>query len=672
MNDSNTYPLFDVLPDALIMIDESGRIVLANGNAERMFGYPTLGLIGIGIETLMPVGVRDRHQQHRVDYMANARVRPMGNTNQALIGQRLDGQQFPVEISLSPVSGADGPRYLASIRDISESHRVRQALMRARYDALIARIGQLALDAMDIDSLIASLPALLAERLSVEAVAIAITRRDREGYEIGASYGLDTEWLECLSGMQISSSALGKMLSTNQPLIVENISRQSPGERVLQLPEGAIGSSAVIPLLDRDRPLGALVALSREARRFDHDALHLLQSVANMIAALMQRRRTEELLAHSQRLDAIGQLTGGVAHDFNNLLTIISGNLQMLEADYGERAEAAELIDSALRSVSRGAELTAKLLAFARRQRLTPRAVDPRSLLRDLEVMLQRTLGESVQLTIDCPDALPAAHADATQLETALVNLVLNARDAMPHGGEITLPVSERWVAAKDSQPGLGAGHYVVFSVIDTGHGMSPETLARAVEPFFTTKSLGHGSGLGLSMVYGFASQSGGFLHIDSRLGYGTRVELYLPIARSEAVAATLPISSLMRGNGETVLVVEDDPGVREVAVAFLRSLGYRFHAVGSAAEALERLAKDPGISLLFSDVMLGGGMDGTELALAARKLRPGLAVLLTSGYNDATQSSADAADEGFELLRKPYRREQLAAAVWRSINPAA
>jgi CheY-like chemotaxis protein len=173
-------------------------------------------------------------------------------------------------------------------------------------------------------------------------------------------------------------------------------------------------------------------------------------------------------------------------------------------------------------------------------------------------------------------------------------------------------------------------------------------------------------------MVYGFASQSGGFLHLDSRLGYGTRVELYLPIARSEAVAAALPISSLMRGSGETVLVVEDDPGVREVAVAFLRSLGYRFHAVGSATEALERLAKDPGISLLFSDVMLGGGMDGTELALAARKQRPGLAVLLTSGYNDTTQSSADSADEGFELLRKPYRREQLAAAVWRSINRAA
>jgi PAS domain S-box-containing protein len=670
MSDSSTYPLFEILPDALIMTDGNGRIVLANGNAERMFGYPSLGLNGIGIEALMPEGVRDRHQLHRAAYMANPRIRPMGITNQALIGQRLDGQQFPVEIALSPINSDEGVRYLASIRDISESHRVRQALVRARYDALIARVGQLALESMDIDSLIESLPKLLAESLKVEAVAVAFSRRDRDGYEIGESYGQDAEWRECLSGMEVSTSALGQALSTSQPLIVENISRQNADERVFRLPGGAIGSIAVIPLLDRDRPLGALVALSREARRFDHDALHLLQSVANMVAALMQRRRTEELLAHSQRLDAIGQLTGGVAHDFNNLLTIISGCLQLLEAEYGERAEAAELISSALRSVSRGAELTSMLLAFARRQRLTPRAVDPRTLLRDIEKMLQRTLGESIQLRIDCPDAVPAAHADAAQLDTALVNLVLNARDAMPHGGEITLAASERWITANAIQPVLDTGHYVVFSVNDTGRGMTPETLERAVEPFFTTKDIGRGSGLGLSMVYGFARQSGGHLHIDSRLGYGTQAELYLPVAQSAVVAAAPAISNVMRGNGETVLVVEDERDVREIAVAFLQSLGYRIYAVGSAVEALEQLAGDHDISLLFSDVMLGSGMNGNELALAAHRLRPGLPVLMTSGYNDATMFSGGAGSDAFDLLRKPYRREQLAAAVWRCLNP--
>jgi signal transduction histidine kinase/CheY-like chemotaxis protein len=415
--------------------------------------------------------------------------------------------------------------------------------------------------------------------------------------------------------------------------------------------------------------MGALIALSKESHHFDHDALHLLQSVANMLAALMQRRRTEEQLAHSQRLDAVGQLTGGIAHDFNNLLTIISGSLQLLEAEYGAQAEAGELIGSALRSVSRGAELTSKLLAFARRQRLTPRSVDPRSLLRDIEVMLRRTLGDLIQLKVDCPDSVPTAHADATQLDTALVNLSLNARDAMPRGGEITLSANERLVTANDAPTGLNPGHYVVFSVVDTGLGMTPETLERAVEPFFTTKDIGRGSGLGLSMVYGFARQSGGHLQIESRLGYGTKVELLLPVAKVAATAATASVASMTRGDGQLVLVVEDEPEVREIAVAFLKSLGYRTHAVGSAAEALARLEQDPEIALVFSDVMLGNGMDGHELARAARKLRPRLPILMTSGYNDPAAAEKSDGDHAFELLRKPYRRELLAEAVWRSLN---
>jgi len=664
--------LFETVPDALVVVDGSGRIVAANGNAERLFGYQPQSMIGLDIEVLMPAGVRDRHRQHRNGYMASPRVRSMGGTNQALIGQRLDGQQFPVEIALSPIASNEGPRFLASVRDISESQRARQALVRARYDALIARIGQLALESADVGKVIESLPSLLAEALKVEAVAVAFLNPDRTNIEIGASFGFDADWLEPLSGAEQPNGLLWQALSHGLPTIVGNLSRASEREQVLSLPDGVAGSSAVIPLLDRDRPMGALIALSREAHRFDHDALHLLQSVANMLAALMQRRRTEEQLAHSQRLDAVGQLTGGVAHDFNNLLTIISGCLQLLEVEYGGQSAAAEeLIGSALRSVSRGAELTSKLLAFARRQRLTPRSVDPRTLLHDIEVMLRRTLGDLIQLKIECPDSIAMTHADAAQLDTALVNLSLNARDAMPRGGEITLAASERWITANDAATGLNSGHYVVFSVTDTGMGMTPDTLERAIEPFFTTKDVGRGSGLGLSMVYGFARQSGGHLQIDSRLGYGTRVELYLPVAQRAASVETPATSGMTRGDDELVLVVEDEPEVRDIAVAFLKSLGYRTEAVGSAAEALSRLAVNSEIALLFSDVMLGSGMNGHELALAARKLRPELAVLMTSGYNDPVIAAREETVSALELLRKPYRREQLAEAVSRNLKPA-
>lgn len=413
--------------------------------------------------------------------------------------------------------------------------------------------------------------------------------------------------------------------------------------------------------------MGALLAQSSEPRRFDHDAQHLLRSAANLLAAMVQRRRTEEQLAHSQRLDALGQLTGGIAHDFNNLLTIMSGSLQLLEIEFAGHPEALELVASALRSASRGAELTGKLLAFARRQRLSPRAVDAKTLLHDIELMLKGTLGEAIHLKTECGENIPAAYADATQLDTALVNLALNARDAMPRGGEIDIQASELWVSVDQASPDLAVGHYVVFRVSDTGRGMSPEILSRAAEPFFTTKSAGHGTGLGLSMAYGFVKQSGGHLRIESRLGYGTSVELLLPVAPSSSPTLPAPVPALSTGYGETVLVVEDDPEVRLVATATLRSMGYVVIAVANANEALLQLEANPTIALLFSDIMLGLGLSGTELALAARQLRPELPVLLTSGYDDAISESTE--ESSFQLLRKPYRREQLGVAIRRQIG---
>jgi PAS domain S-box-containing protein len=654
MADAPVFPeLFESVPDALIVVDGSGGIVAANGHAARLFGYAQEELIGKSVELLMPPAVRDRHRGHRAGYTARPRPRSMGDSDQALIGQRADGRQFPVEIALSPIQNEQGPRFLASVRDISDSQRARQTEVRARYDALVARLGQLALESPDGSSVLESVPALLVETLDIEAAAILLPRASGEGLEIRALHAQDPAWQHALTALAGPGIALSALVGE----------RERGGDVLVDaLPPGPQASSVVAPLLDRDRALGALVAISAKPHRFEHDAMHLLRSIANLLAALLQRRRTEDQLAHSQRLDAVGQLTGGIAHDFNNLLTVMSGNLQLLEAELEDRPESLELVGSALRSASRGAELTAKLLAFARRQRLVPRAIEPAPLLREIAELLRRTLGESIRLEVACSDSLPTAFADATQLDSALVNLALNARDAMAGGGEIILSAHERWVTAGQVDPELQPGRYVVFTVADTGSGMPPDVLARAIDPFFTTKELGRGSGLGLSMVYGFVVQSGGNLHIASRAGAGTRVDLYLPardVLESSQPAAAAPV---VRSDGQLVLVVEDEPEVRKVAESLLRSIGYRTISVADAEAALERLRAQADIRVLFSDVMLGAGMDGRQLADEALRLRPGLAVLLTSGYEESASSAAGEAAHA--LLRKPYRREQLATAI--------
>ncbi|KRD79746.1 PAS domain S-box protein [Lysobacter sp. Root983] len=653
--------LFESVPDALIIVDDEGRIVMANGNAEQLFGYPRNGMNELFVEDLMPMGARERHRLHRSDYMRNPRVRPMGSGNMTLVGQRCDGQQFSVEIALSVLIEDDGRRFLASVRDISETQRARQALSRARYDAVVATIGQLAVASEGAD-VIERLPEILADALEVPHVAVVMLRNGDPQISASTPHsGADgtSPWKHVLS------APLQSVLGSAMPLIVQ---RQDDTDTPPGWPDCA-ASGAIVPLPDRERPMGALLALSPQAGRFDHDALQLLQTVASLVASMIQRRRTEEQLAHSQRLDAIGQLTGGIAHDFNNLLTVMSGSLQLLESDYDTQPSARKVINSALRSVTRGAELTSKLLAFARRQHLTPRAIDPATLLGDLKLLLHSTLGDAIRLHTKCPSDMPAPFADISQLESALVNLTLNARDAMPVGGEITISASEQWVTANSAAPEQRPGHYAVFSVADNGGGMTPEVQTRALEPFFTTKALGHGSGLGLSMVYGFVNQSGGHLRIQSEIGRGTKVELYLPIAGMEPYAGIAQaFADDVRGS-ETVLVVEDEFDVRQIAESFLKSLGYTVIVAGSAAEALEKIAGHSEVALMFSDVMLGGGMNGVELGHAAIVFRPDLHVLLTSGYEEPSAMAAMSSSNRFELLRKPYRREQLAVAVRRTLR---
>jgi signal transduction histidine kinase len=413
--------------------------------------------------------------------------------------------------------------------------------------------------------------------------------------------------------------------------------------------------------------MGVLLALAHQKGYFRHDRQTFLQSVATILAASIQRGRSEEQLAHSQRLEALGQLTGGIAHDFNNLLTVISGNLQLLEIDLPEDPATRKSLASASRAVERGATLTRKLLTFSRRQHLLPRAVRTVQLLADLSEMLGRALGEHIAVTAECSNDVPAVYADEGELEAALINLALNARDAMPRGGRLAITARSYNVGSGGEDPRLAPGAYVVFTVSDNGEGIPAEILEHVLEPFFTTKEAGKGSGLGLSMVYGFVKQSGGHFQIKSQVGHGTRAEFFLPVAA--AVTAEEVMRAPSRRGHETVLVVEDELEVRRVAVAFLRTLGYVPCEAGDAATALAQLAKRSKVDLLFTDIVLGGEMTGFELAMKAREKHPHLPVLFTSGYEYASMGIDTTAFDNFELLRKPYRRGQLGAAIRRVLD---
>ncbi len=387
---------------------------------------------------------------------------------------------------------------------------------------------------------------------------------------------------------------------------------------------------------------------------------------------LTERKRIENRLAHSQRLEAVGQLTGGVAHDFNNLLTVIIGNLALLRRRLGEDERTARYLSGVEAAAERGAKLTASLLAFSRRSTLQVERVDVGARLRESLTLLRRALGEEIELSLDVAPGLPLANADSAQFEAAVLNLVINARDAVMDAmadreriGAVRIDVNPAVLLASDLEGNDEArpGRFVAVEIRDTGVGMNAAVRARAFEPFFTTKEVGRGTGLGLSQVFGFVRQLGGHVTLDSTPGHGTRVVLYLPVADvlEPEWAQTAPEPAPLPHDA-TVLVVEDDANIREVTAELLRDAGLRVLAAPNGPAALELLRGPQRVDLLFSDVVMPGGATGVDLARAAHELRPDLRVLLTSGYSGSALSLYGAEGE-YQLLAKPYTRAVLLGA---------
>jgi PAS domain S-box-containing protein len=391
-------------------------------------------------------------------------------------------------------------------------------------------------------------------------------------------------------------------------------------------------------------------------------------AILSAMVDISDRHRTEEQLIQAQKMEVVGQLAGGTAHDFNNLLQVIQANLELISLETAGDEKTLPFVESAMGAVRRGAKLSEQLLSFSRQQTLHPEVVEPTGLIEETVGMLRRTLGEDIEINVVSAPDCSSIRIDSHGLENAVLNLAINARTAMPEGGKLLIRTANRHLDNETPVAGrvLAAGDYVEISVTDNGCGMSPEVMAHAFEPFFTTKDVGKGSGLGLSMVYGFVLQSEGHVELESEVGRGTTVRMTFPavIAKTNFVRDRHEETALKANTAATVLVVEDDPDVRNSVVMILRKLGHDTLEAENGAVALDILGRESGIDLLFTDLVMPGGMSGIELAEEASRRHKNIKVLLTSGYPEKLLKEKGRSGVNFSLLGKPYSNAALREAI--------
>jgi PAS domain S-box-containing protein len=664
--------LFLAYPDALVVADGSGRIVLANPSAATLLGYEVDELFGLEIDVLVPDAVRARHAAYRQAFNDDPRARPMGKQTE-LVARRKDGSEVVVEIALSPLQDHDHPLVVAAIRDIGSYPRMKQALQRARYSEQLARVGRLAVDAREPQKLLDEIPLVAAEALEVDLAIVYLLQPDRLELRVAGVVG------KTIPGEAIGDrianrpdTSLGRVLAEGSSLTVTDYASERRFEVPRAYLDAGLTSALAVPLSDLGRIIGVLVVRSRRQRDFAADEIRFLESLANMLASSLQRVHSEEALNHAQRLESVGQLTGGIAHDFNNLLTVIQGNLQVLGdlPSLAGDSYGGQLLGAASRAARRGAELTSKLLAFSRRQVLQPSAVDADAMLHSLADMLRRTLDQRIRIEVASEPGM-SVMADPGQLESALLNIAINARDAMPTGGTLRFRagVCTELPDSVVAEVGPAPSGFVAIAISDTGSGMSAETRERAFEPFFTTKEVGRGTGLGLSTVYGFVKQSKGAITLDSVVDHGTTVTLYIPRPGAPAAVGGDSGTTGVVPAGLAVLLVEDDPEVRAVMRRFLDSLRSTVLEASSGEQALLALGGDDRFDVLLTDIALGAGMRGTELAAKAQERFPALAIVLMSGFPAELIEADRDSPLGWELLRKPCSREELTQAIARVVR---
>lgn len=622
-NEKRLQAVVETAVDGVILIDAGGLVLTFNPACERLFGYPADEVVGRNVKMLMPSPFRDEHDRYLANYHSTG-VRKIIGIGREVVGQRKDGTTFPMWLSVGQADHDSETIFVGIIHDLTERERQAMALQLA-----LERLRAVVETAVDGVILIDSHGVILMFNPACERLF---------GYRAEEAVGHNVKMLMPPPYTDEHDQYLANYVRTREARII-GIGREVVGRRK---------DGSTFPM---DLSVG-------EARQSGESTF------VGIIHDLTERKRTEEQLVQAQKMETVGQLSGGLAHDFNNLLTVIIGNAELLREKLKARPDLMHFCESIIGAGDRGAELTRRLLAFSRRQTLNPSVVDCNALIEDMRVLLRRTLREDIDVRTSLDPGLRFVFADPAQLESAILNLALNAQDAMPHGGVLTIAtgtvqLDDRY---QDSHPEVPPGGYVLVSVTDDGIGMSEEIRERVFEPFFTTKDIGKGSGLGLSMVYGFIKQSAGHVAVYSEPGLGTTVRLYLPVselpvpeAASGAIEPEIP-----QGSG-VILVVEDDLFVRGYAIGILESLGYRAVVATDGRDALAKLDSGLEVDLLFSDVVMPGGINGWDLAERARQLRPDLKVLLTSGYSLETLASRRALSTELVVLDKPYRKAELA-----------
>ncbi|MGD9617865.1 MAG: PAS domain S-box protein [Alphaproteobacteria bacterium] len=622
-----------VIDYAIFLLDTEGRVTTWNAGAERIKGYRPDEIIGSHFS-------RFYTEEDRAAGVPERALRTAAETGRfETEGWRVrkDGSRFRANVVIDAIRDRDGQliAFGKVTRDMTERVAARTALRESeeRFRILVQGVADYAIYMLDPEGRITNwnlggerIKGYPAEEIVGKHFSIFFTEADRARGE---------------PDREIATAAReGKF--------------EGEGWRVRK--NGTIFWAGVVVdrILDRSGELLGFAKITRD--------------MTEKKKAEEELERARAALAQAQKMEAIGQLTGGVAHDFNNLLTVITNSLDLLLNSRRDEAHRRRIIDTAQRAAERGAKLNQQLLAFSRQQPLRPEPHNINALIGGFEAVLRRACREAIEFDLDLAPVPVAATIDAQQFETALLNLVVNARDAMPQGGLLRIATRSETIdeAHARTMSEIAPGRYVKVSVSDTGDGMTPEVIGRAFEPFFTTKEVGKGSGLGLSQVYGFVVQSGGHVAIDSTPGAGTTVTLFLPATERDPAADPTHPEAQANVMKARILVVEDDPDVLDVAVESLRMLGYEVLTAPDGPSALSVLRRDPDIQILLSDIVMPHGMNGVELAREAVRLRPELRVLLASGHPMTALPGKDGGGlhDEFPFLSKPYRSAQLAEAL--------
>ncbi|HYW37869.1 MAG TPA: PAS domain S-box protein [Terriglobales bacterium] len=637
--------LLEALPDAIVVVDRDGTMVQVNSQAQQLFGYDRDELLGQKVEMLVPESSRREHHRHRETFAERPKARRMG-AGLDLYGRRRNGSEFPVEISLSPASTVNKTFVLSAIRDISDRKRVAEELRRANEE----------------------LHRRTAEQLGEYRSRLALIIDSSEDAII--SKGLDgtiTSW---------NKGAERIYGYTREEVVGRHISLLAPSDRPDEIPE-------ILRTIARGESIEHFesVRVAKDGRHLNvsfsvsplRDAKGDVLGASVIARDITAQKIAEDQLRQSQKMEAIGRLAGGVAHDFNNILGIIGACTEFLRDRIDPAAEPSHYVENIKKATERGSSLTRQLLAFSRTSTIQPCVLDLNERLKDISKLLRPLMGDDVEVLIASKSPSAVVEADPGQLDQILVNLAVNARDAMPRGGKFILETRAMKFddAFAEQHQALAAGKYVLLAVSDTGNGMDEATASRIFEPFFTTKEVGKGTGLGLATVYGIVKQSAGHILVYSEPGHGTTFKIYLPNADHKIGLGSKPeVETVAPKRQETtILLVEDDETMRSLTRQLLQEHGYTVVEADDGKSALEWVESHPGpIDLLLTDVVMRR-MSGPELVERLNSSHPALKVVYMSGYTGELIAEREVLKRGITLLEKPFTRTALLNTIHRTLG---